>query len=153
MKIWVDADACPVAVREILLRAAARTQTSVTFVANQALPIPASPFVSQIQVASGYDVADNEIVRRCAAGDLVITGDIPLADEVIDKGCLALNTRGELLTRENIRARLNMRDFMETLRSSGVQTGGPAALSAAEKQAFANRLDSWLAKKRRRAAD
>jgi hypothetical protein len=125
----------------------------VTFVANQALPIPASPFVSQIQVAKGYDVADNEIVRRCAAGDLIITGDIPLADEVIGKGCLALNTRGELLTRDNIRARLNMRDFMETLRSSGVQTGGPAALSAAEKQAFANRLDSWLAKKRRRSVD
>ncbi len=145
MKIWVDADACPVAIKQTLFRAADRTGTQVILVANQFLQIPPSKYISRIQVPKGFDVADNEIVQRCNAGDLVVTGDIPLADEVISKGCTALNPRGEVLTKENIKSRLNMRDFMDTLRSSGVQTGGPAALSSSEKQAFGNALDRWLA--------
>lgn len=144
MKIWVDADACPVAIKEILFRAAERTKTAVTLVANQHIPTPPSKFVTHIQVARGFDVADNEIVNRVKEGDLVVTGDIPLADEVISKGCLALSPRGELFTKENIKARLNVRDFMETLRSSGIQTNGPSALTSREKQAFGNRLDKWL---------
>lgn len=147
MKILVDADACPVAIKDMLFRAAERTKTSVVLVANQFIRTPPSPFITSIQVAKGFDVADNEIVQRAESGDLVITGDIPLADEVISKGCLVLNTRGQWLTSDNIKSRLNMRDFMETLRSSGVNTGGPSALSAAEKQAFANGLDQWLAKR------
>ncbi|GGW79568.1 YaiI/YqxD family protein [Alteromonas halophila] len=148
MNIWVDADACPVAIKQTLFRAADRTATRVTLVANQYLQIPPSKYISRLQVPKGFDVADNEIVRRCEPGDLVITGDIPLADEVITKGCTALNPRGEVLTKENIKSRLNMRDFMDTLRSSGIQTGGPAALSSSEKQAFGNALDSWLAANR-----
>lgn len=145
MKIWVDADACPVAIKQTLFRAADRTATQVILVANQYLQTPPSKYISRIQVPKGFDVADNEIVQRCEPGDLVVTGDIPLADEVISKGCMALNPRGEVLTRENIKSRLNMRDFMDTLRSSGIQTGGPAAMSSAEKQAFGNALDKWLA--------
>ena len=144
MKIWVDADACPVAIKEILFRAANRTQTQVTLVANQYIKTPPSKFITSVQVAKGFDVADNEIVQRCTSGDLVITSDIPLADEVISKNCLALSPRGELFTKENIKSRLNVRDFMETLRSSGIQTGGPSALSSSEKQAFGNQLDKWL---------
>ena len=144
MKIWVDADACPVAIKEILFRAAERTQVPVTLVANQQVSTPRSQFITSIQVAQGFDVADNEIVKRLDQGDLVITADIPLAAEVIEKGGHALNPRGELYTRNNIRARLNMRDFMESLRSSGVATGGPAALSQSDRQSFANNLDKLL---------
>ena len=144
MKIWVDADACPVVIKEILFRAAERTGVQLTLVANQPVPVPRSRLIQSIQVAPGFDVADNEIVKRVEAGDLVITGDIPLAAEVIEKGGHALNPRGELYTTDNIRARLTMRDFMETLRSSGVDTGGPPPLSQSDRQAFANQLDKFL---------
>ncbi|AXR08444.1 YaiI/YqxD family protein [Salinimonas sediminis] len=145
MQIWVDADACPGAIKEILFRAAQRTKLPVTLVANHYIKTPPSKLITFVQVTQGFDVADDEIVKRCTAGDLVITSDIPLADEVISKGCLALSPRGELFTKENIKSRLNVRDFMDTLRSSGIQTGGPAALSSTEKQAFGNKLDQWLA--------
>lgn len=146
MKIWVDADACPAVIKEILYRAAKRTKTEMTLVANQPLRVPPSPLIRTIQVSTGFDVADNEIVRRSEAGDLVITADIPLAAEIIEKGANALNPRGELYTTENIRARLNMRDFMDTLRGSGIQTGGPKEFSQTDRQAFANALDRILAK-------
>ena len=147
MGIWVDADACPVVVKEILFRAATRTGVELTLVANQPLSTPNAPNIRSMQVPRGFDVADDEIVKRLAAGDLVITGDIPLAAEVIDKGGQALSPRGELFTTENIRSRLNMRDFLDTMRASGVQTdGGPAAFSQRDKQAFANNLDRYLAK-------
>ena len=146
MKIWVDADACPVVIKEILFRAAERTGVQLTLIANQPVPTPPSRLIQSIQVASGFDVADNEIVKRLDVGDLVITGDIPLAAEVIEKGGHALNPRGELYTTDNIRARLTMRDFMETLRSSGVDTGGPPPLSQSDRQAFANQLDKFLTK-------
>lgn len=152
MQIWVDADACPKVIKEILFRAAERTNTEVTLVANQPMSTPPNPLIKAIQVPAGFDIADNEIVRRCQAGDLIITADIPLASEVIEKGAKALNPRGEFYTESNIRARLNMRDFMETLRASGVQTGGPAAFSQADRQAFANQLDSFLAKAARTQA-
>ncbi len=145
MQIWVDADACPNVIKEILFRAAERVAVQVTLVANQAIQVPRSRHVRSIQVASGFDVADNYIVQQAQAGDLVITADIPLASEAIDKGCLALNPRGELYTTENIRQRLNMRDFMDTMRSSGVDTGGPPAFSKADRMAFANQLDRLLA--------
>jgi len=144
--IWVDADACPKVIKEILFRVADRVGVPVTLVANQPLQIPRSRYIRTIQVAAGFDVADNHIVQQANAGDLVITADIPLADEVIAKNCLALNPRGELYTKENIRQRLNMRDFMDTLRSSGVNTGGPPSFSQADRQAFANQLDRLLAK-------
>jgi len=144
MHIWVDADACPVVIKDILFRAAERTGVQLTLVANQPVRIPPSRHIKFIQVASGFDVADNEIVKRLAAGDLVVTSDIPLAAEVIDKGAVALNPRGELYTADNIRARLNMRDFMDTLRGSGIDTGGPPALSQADRQSFANHLDKIL---------
>jgi len=147
MEIWVDADACPAVIKEILFRAAERTKTKVTLVANQFINTPRSKFVSFIQVPKGFDVADNDIVIRSKKGDLVITSDIPLADEVISKGCLALSPRGELLTKENIGVRLNIRDFMDTMRGSGIHTGGPASLSTSEKQAFGNQLDKWLQRK------
>ena len=146
MKIWVDADACPVVIKEILFKAAVRTGVMVTLVANQFINTPPSPKIKFIQVGSGFDVADNEIVKRLDAGDLVITADIPLADEAIEKGAYALNPRGELYTKANIKARLNMRDFMESLRSSGVDTGGPPALNKTDRQAFANQLDKLLTK-------
>lgn len=146
MKIWVDADACPVVIKEILFRAAERTQIPLTLVANQYIKTPPSKVITSLQVSSGFDVADNEIVARVSAGDLVITSDIPLADEVITKQAQALSPRGELYTKSNIKSRLNMRDFMDTLRSSGVHTGGPAALSQADRKAFASHLDSILAK-------
>jgi len=144
MRIWIDADACPGVVKEILFRAAQRTGVQLTLVANQFLRVPAAANISMIQVPQGFDVADNEIVKRAGAGDLVITSDIPLAAEVIDKGAYALSPRGEWYSTDNIRARLNMRDFMDTLRSSGVDTGGPPALNQADRQAFANHLDSFL---------
>ena len=146
MKIWVDADACPVVVKEILFKAAERTATQLTLVANQLISVPRSPFIQSIQVSSGFDVADNEIVDRLKAGDLVITGDIPLAADVIEKGGQALNPRGELYTAQNIKARLNMRDFMDSLRGSGIDTGGPSAFSQTERKAFADHLDRILAK-------
>jgi uncharacterized protein YaiI (UPF0178 family) len=146
MKIWVDADACPQVIKEILFRAAERTRIPLTLVANQAVRVPASPVIRMLQVGRGFDVADAEIVRRIEPGDLVVTADIPLAAEVIDKGGLALSPRGELFTTENIRGRLNMRDFLDTLRSSGIDTGGPSALGQSERRAFAGHLDSWLAR-------
>ena len=146
MPIWVDADACPGVIKEILFRAAERTQTVTTLVANQYVVTPPSKVISMVQVGSGFDVADNEIVKRVVAGDLVITSDIPLAAEVVEKGAQALSPRGESYTKETIRQRLNMRDFMETLRNSGVQTGGPAAMNHADRQTFANQLDRWISK-------
>jgi len=144
MQIWVDADACPKVIKEILYRAAQRCAVPLTLVANQPLSTPPSPYIRSVQVAAGFDVADNHIASRAQAGDLVITADIPLAAAVIDRGCHALDPRGELYSADNIRQRLSMRDFMEQLRSSGVDTGGPAALSPRDRQAFANQLDRFL---------
>ena len=147
MKIWVDADACPVVVKDILYRAAERTGVQLSLVANQPLSTPSSSNINSIQVPKGFDVADDEIVRLMDAGDLVITSDIPLAAEVIQKGGHALSPRGEMHTKENIGARLNMRDFLDTMRSSGVEmSGGPAAFSQRDKQEFANNLDRFLTK-------
>ena len=146
MKIWVDADACPTVIKEILFRAAVRTKINTTLVANHVLRVPPSPYISFMQVTQGFDVADDEIVTRLNSGDLVITADIPLASEVIEKGGQALNPRGELYTVANIKARLTMRDFMDSLRSSGVNTGGPPALNQSDRQAFANQLDKILQK-------
>lgn len=144
MHIWVDADACPKVIKEILFRAAERTGVSMTLVANQPLATPRLRNIRSLRVAAGFDVADNEIVRRLAAGDLVVTADIPLAAEVIAKGGHALNPRGELYTTDNIRARLSMRDFMDSLRATGVETGGPASFSQNDRQSFANQLDRLL---------
>ncbi|TRX55890.1 YaiI/YqxD family protein [Thalassomonas sp. M1454] len=144
VNIWVDADACPVVIKEILFKAADRTQTNTVLFANHYLKTPPSKFISFVQVSSGFDVADDEIVKRVNSGDLVVTQDIPLAAEVIEKGALALNPRGELYTLSNIRSRLNMRDFMDTMRASGVQTGGPPALNHGDRQNFANNLDKYL---------
>lgn len=144
-KIWIDADACPVVIKEILFRAADRTGILTTLVANQPIQVPPSRHIKTVQVPAGFDVADDEIVKRMAAGDLVITSDIPLAAEAIEKGGLALSPRGELYTTENIRARLNMRDFLDTMRASGVDTGGPPPLNQADRKAFAGHLDKWLA--------
>ncbi|MGB0205724.1 MAG: YaiI/YqxD family protein [Neptuniibacter sp.] len=149
MQIWVDADACPKAVKQILFRAAERKEIFVTLVANQFLATPPSQLIKAIQVEHGFDVADNYIVSKLEEGDLVITQDIPLAAEVIEKGGIALHPRGELYTKENIRQRLSMRDFMETLRSAGVETGGPSSFSQTDKQQFANQLDRILAKFKR----
>ena len=144
MNIWVDADACPVVIKEILYRAAERTGVLVTLVANQALRTPSLANVRAIQVMPGFDVADNEIVKRMKAGDLIITSDIPLAAEVIEKQVLALSPRGELYSAEDIKARLNMRDFLDTLRASGINTGGPPTLNQQDRQQFANQLDRLL---------
>ena len=144
MKIWIDADACPAIIKDILFRAAERTKIEITLVANQPLRIPPSPHISFLRVSAGLDVADNEIVKRVSAGDLVITSDIPLAAKVIEKNGYALNPRGELYSAENIRARLSMRDFLDSLRSSGIDTGGPPALNQQDRQAFANELDKFL---------
>lgn len=146
MHIWVDADACPVVIKNILFKAAERAKVPLTLVANQSISHPRSRYISMLQVSSGFDVADNEIVKRSQAGDLVITSDIPLAAEVMEKGASALNPRGELYTENTIGARLNMRDFMDTMRASGIQTGGPPPISQADRQAFANHLDRLLAK-------
>lgn len=147
MKIWVDADACPGVIKEILYRAANRTQIPLTLVANQMLRVPPSPFIRAVQVPGGFDVADNYIAAQVQPGDLVVTADIPLAAQVIERGGSAINPRGELYTAANVRESLAMRNFMEELRSAGVQTGGPAAFSQADRQAFANQLDRLLAKK------
>ena len=149
MKIWVDADACPKVIKEILFRAAKRAQVQLTLVANQSLRTPASRHIKSVQVASGFDVADGEIVKQVAPGDLVVTADIPLAAQVVEKGAQALNPRGELYTPDNIKARLGLRDFMASLRDSGVNTGGPAPLSQGERQAFANHLDRLLAQRKK----
>ncbi len=146
MKIWVDADACPVVIKDILFRAAERTGIELILVANQSLRIPQLVNIKFIQVTFGFDVADDEIVKRLDAGDLVITSDIPLADEVITKGGRALSPRGELFSESNIKAKLNIRDFMDTMRSSGIQTDGPSTLKLSDRQAFANQLDTLLTK-------
>ncbi|MBI3575641.1 MAG: YaiI/YqxD family protein [Gammaproteobacteria bacterium] len=146
MQIWVDADACPNVIKEILFRAATRARVSLTLVANQLLRMPPSPYIKAIQVPSGFDVADSKIVQQLQPGDLVITADIPLAALVIEKSGHALNPRGEFYTTENIRERLAMRNFMDELRNTGVNTGGPAVLSLSDRQAFANQLDRFLAK-------
>lgn len=144
MKIWIDADACPAAIKEILFRAAERMRRQLILIANHPVYIPPSPFIRMQQVESGFDVADNEIVKGLESGDLVITSDIPLAAEVIKKEGVVLTPRGELYTRENIGARLSMRDFMEALRNSGVGTGGQSALSQNDRKYFANQLDKLL---------
>lgn len=151
MKIWVDADACPVVIKDILYRAAERNRLAMTLVANRPIRIPSSPHIKFLQVPSGMDVADNEIVNRLKAGDLVITADIPLAALVIAKGGQALNPRGELYTTENIRERLSVRDFMDSLRASGIETGGPPSLSQSDRQSFANQLDRLLTQYARNA--
>lgn len=144
MKIWVDADACPVVIKEILFRATERTKIPLILVANRPVQIPRSPLVSFIRVSSGADVADAEIIKQMNTGDLVITADIPLASQVIDNGGNALNPRGELYTTENIRERLGIRDFMDSLRASGVDTGGPPVMNKNDRQNFANGLDRFL---------
>ncbi len=146
LKIWVDADACPVVIKDILFRAAKRTGLPLILVANSPLRIPQVSNISMLQVAAGFDVADNEIVQRLNTGDLVITSDIPLAAEVLEKGGHALSVRGEMYALDSIRARLNMRDFMDTLRASGIDTGGSPALNQNDRKAFANQLDGFLTK-------
>lgn len=147
MQIWVDADACPRVIKEILYRAAARKQVKLTLVANQPLQTPASPFIDSMVVGAGFDVADDKIVELLNAGDLVITADIPLAAAAIEKKGHALNPRGEFYTEDNIKERLAVRNMLDELRGAGVETGGPAAFSASDKQTFANKLDVFLAKK------
>ncbi|MGE5769055.1 MAG: YaiI/YqxD family protein [Betaproteobacteria bacterium] len=146
MHIWVDADACPGVIKEIIYRAAERRQIQTTLVANQMLRTPPSRFIRAIQVPHGFDVADDHIVGQVDAGDLVVTADIPLASAVIERGAHALNPRGEMYTTATIRERLTMRNFMEELRSAGIQTGGPDTFSQADRQAFANQLDRFLAR-------
>ncbi|HSH72468.1 MAG TPA: YaiI/YqxD family protein [Methylophilaceae bacterium] len=146
MNIWVDADACPVVIKEILFRAAERTKLTTTFVANKLLRVPPSPYIKALQVPAGFDVADNKIVQDLSAGDLVITADIPLAAQVIAKNAHALNPRGEFYSTANINERLAMRNFMEELRGSGVDISGPSAFSQSDRQAFAAELDRFLAK-------
>ena len=146
MQIWVDADACPLVIKEILFRAAERTRIPLTLVANRLLHAPRSPFIRAIQVPRGFDVADNKIAELAQAGDLVITADIPLAADIIKRGGHALNPRGEFYTKDNIQGRLSMRNFMDELRSTGVNTGGPPSLTQSDRQAFANQLDRFLAK-------
>ncbi len=148
-QVWVDADACPGVIKEILFRAAERAGVQVTLVANQWLRTPPSRFIRALQVPGGFDVADSAIVERVRSGDLVVTQDIPLAALVVDKGAIAINPRGERYTPDNMAERLSMRNFMEELRGSGVQTGGPAAFHARDRQAFANQLDTWLAQRSR----
>jgi uncharacterized protein len=146
MQIWVDADACPVVIREILFRAAERTGVTLTLVANKPVRLPNQPNVHFVQVPAGFDAADKRIVELMVAADLVITADVPLAAAAIEKGGVALNPRGELYTSENVRERLSVRNFLDELRGSGVNTGGPAALSQRERQLFANQLDRLLAR-------
>lgn len=145
MQIWIDADACPNVIKEILYRAAERIEIPLILVANKVLHPPSSPYIRSIRVGAGFDVADNTIVQKMEAGDLVITADIPLASEVIAQGGHALNPRGEFYSKENIEERLAMRNFMDELRETGVNTGGPASLNQKDRQAFANQLDRFLA--------
>ena len=149
MTIWVDADACPVVVKEIIFRAAIRTGTQATLVANNFIKVPTSENITFLQVPKGFDVADNEIVRRTQEGDLVITADIPLAAEVMEKGAVALNPRGERYSDDTIKQTLNLRDFMDTMRSSGEHTGGPPPMNQSNRQAFANELDKYLVQQKR----
>jgi uncharacterized protein YaiI (UPF0178 family) len=146
MRIWVDADACPGPIKEILFRAAQRVRVTLTLVANQPLRTPPSPYLRSIRVPAGFDVADRRIVALLEPGDLVVTADIPLAAAAVEKGAAALNPRGELYTRDNVRERLAMRDFMDGMRSVGMATGGPPPLGPRERQAFANHLDAFLAR-------
>ena len=146
MTIWVDADACPGVIKDMLYRAAQRASLQLTLVANRALQVPRSPWISMVQVPQGFDVADNHILDIAVAGDLVITADIPLAAAVLGKGASALDPRGELYTRDNVQGLLDMRNFMDTLRSSGVETGGPSTLSNNDRQAFAAQLNRWIAR-------
>ena len=146
MQIWVDADACPAVIKDILYRVAERLQLQVTLVANQLLRVPPSCFIRALQVPAGADVADREIVHLLEPGDLVVTGDIPLASDVLKKGGFALNPRGEFYTNDNIAQMLTMRAFMDELRGSGVDTGGPPPFSQADRQSFANSLDRHLRK-------
>jgi uncharacterized protein len=148
MHIWVDADACPGVIKEILFRAAQRTQIMTTLVANKMLRVPPSPYICSLQVPAGFDVADNHIVQQVQPGDLVITADIPLASQVIERGGHALNPRGEFYTTDNIQQRLTMRNFMEELRGSGVDISGPSSFSNGDRQAFAAQLDRFLARLR-----
>jgi uncharacterized protein YaiI (UPF0178 family) len=149
MHIWVDADACPGVIKDILFRAAERLQIGVTLVANKSLHTPPSQFIRMLQVPRGFDVADNEIAKRVQPGDLVITADIPLAADVITRKAHALNPRGEFYTPDNIRERLALRDYLSGLRDSGVQTGGPAALDTADRKRFADQLDRFLTRQAR----
>lgn len=144
MKIWVDADACPVVIKDILYRAAERTGLQLILVANQTMRIPPSRYIKFLKVSPGFDVADNEIIKGLGIGDLVITSDIPLAAESIEKGAFVITPRGEFFSTDNISVRLSMRDFMESLRASGVDTGGPAALTQADRSSFANQLDKLI---------
>jgi uncharacterized protein len=146
MQIWVDADACPAVIKDILYRVADRLELTLTLVANQTLRVPPSRFIRSVQVPAGADVADREIVRLLAAGDLVVTGDIPLAADVLKKGGYALNPRGDFYTADNIAQQLTMRAFLEELRGGGVDTGGPAPFSQGDRQNFANQLDRHLHK-------
>ena len=147
MKIWIDADACPRAIKEIVFRASERTGVPVTLVANRFTQAPASPLVTLVQVLQGADVADDEIALRCGAGDLVVTADIPLAARIVEKGAVALDPRGRRYDAGNVRQALAMRDFMDSMRGSGAETGGPSAFSAREREAFANELDRFLTSK------
>jgi len=150
MNIWVDADACPAVVKDILYRAAERAQVPVTLVANHPLRTRPSRFIRALQVPRGFDAADHEIARRVSPGDLVVTADIPLAAQVIERGGHALDPRGELYSPDTIRQRLTLRDFLDELRASGVQTGGPPPLAHGDRQRFANQLDRLLAQRRPR---
>lgn len=144
MQIWVDADACPKVIKEIIYRAAQRTQVVTYFIANQLMRLPISPYLRAIQVESGFDIADNYIIDKAQTGDVIITADIPLAASVVEKGALAINPRGELYSEKNIREILNLRDLMATLRDSGIETSGPAPFNHTDRQAFANQLDRLL---------
>jgi len=148
VQLWVDADACPAVIKDILFRVADRLKLPLTLVANRLLRVPPSPYIRALQVPMGFDVADAHLVERVAEGDLVITADIPLAAALIEKGAFALSPRGEFYSAENIRERLGMRDFMENLRGAGVDIAGPAALAQGDRQAFARQLDSFLARRR-----
>ena len=147
MRIWVDADACPRAVKDILFRVADRTKISVTFVANQQIRLPDSTYIDLVQVGQGADIADDEIVNKCEAGDLIITADIPLAARIVEKGALALDPRGTMYDKTNIGQILDMRNFMDNLRGSGVETGGPNSFGPRERMKFANELDRFIAQR------
>lgn len=144
VQIWVDADACPKVVKEVLFRAAQRTGIELTLIANQYVPVPPNHNIRSLQVSSGFDEADHEIVRRCNEGDLVVTQDIPLAADILKKGAFAVSPRGEEYDKESIGSRLNMRDFLDTMRASGEHTGGPRPLNQADRQAFSNYLDRYI---------
>jgi len=146
MKIWVDADACPKVIKDILFRVADRAKVAVTLVANQWIRLPSSPFISFIQVEAGPDIADDEIVKLCGPRDLVVTADIPLAARIVEKGVAALDPRGRMYDKDNIKQILNMRDFMDSLRGSGIETGGPNGFGQRERQLFANELDRFIAR-------